>query len=200
MEGEHGDFSIYKNRVIFPIKNALGQISGFGSRRLDKEKKNKYINSPQSAVFNKSELLYSTPCKPKGIAVITEGYMDVISCSQNDDSNTYYAALGVALNSGNVREVLRKHERVVICADGDSAGIKATQKFIKNNLHNLDVNRIGFVILDEGMDPDDFIKKNGITSFIEKLESPLSAKDFIDLSLDNNEGLQALESYDQYRL
>ena len=200
MEGEYGDFSIYKNRIIFPITNNLQQICGFGSRRLDGVKKNKYINSPQSILFNKSELLYTSNNRAHGHGVITEGYMDVIACTQHDDTNKYYAALGVALTSKHVRDVLKMHSQAIICTDADKAGIEATKRFIQNDLKNVDIDRVGFVILDDGMDPDEYIQKYGIDSFKEKINSPISAKSFISNSLQKQDLLHVLESYDQFKL
>lgn len=199
-EGEFGLYSMFANRVIFPISNNMGQICGFGSRRLDGVKKNKYINSQQSRLFNKSELLYKERGVSKGVGIITEGYMDVISCSQNEPNNSYYAALGVALSAKHVRDVLKKHEKAVICTDADNAGIEATKKFIKESLRNIDLNKVGFVLLPENLDPDEFINEYGREKFQDLINNSINAREFISIVSDSNDEISTLETYDKFRI
>lgn len=199
-EGEFGIYSIFANRVIFPITNTIGQVCGFGSRRLDGVKKNKYINSQQSNLFIKSELLYGERGLSKGIGIITEGYMDVISCSQNEPTNSYYAALGVALSAKHVRTVLRKHEKAVICTDADNAGIEATKKFIRESLRNIDLNKVGFVLLPEKLDPDEYINKYGQDKFQSLINSCVDAREFVSIVSNKNDEISTLEAFDRFRI
>lgn len=198
--GKYGDFSSYRDRLIFPIRNTLGQPCGVGARALNNEVKPKYYNSQASIIFSKSDILYSDPYEKKDKAVITEGYMDVISCSQSDDSFSYYASLGTALNSSQVRDILRAHDTVTICTDGDNAGQTSIMKFIKEQLGNLPHERIKFAKIPNNLDPDEFISKNGIKDFQCLIENSQSAKDFIQMNHADSELLTVSEELDKLNI
>ena len=199
-EGRFGLYSNFNNRLMFPIHNKLDQVCGFGSRTLDKDVKPKYINSMASDIFSKSELLYTDRKQKKERGIVTEGYMDVISCSASCDDFSYYASLGTALNSLQLRDMLKRHEHVTICTDGDDAGQNSIYRFIKTQLSNVEQERVSFVKIPLGMDPDEFIQANGSAAFVELIGESLPAKAFIKESFPNADELLINERFDQFNL
>ena len=180
---EKGYFSLFSNRLMFPIKNKYGQICAFGGRKLEGNRA-KYINSPNSQIFQKRNSLYTVPSPTveivkKETAVVVEGYMDVISGTQRADKFDYFAGLGTALNPGQIRETLRSYDKVIICKDGDKAGVTSSLEFIKSHNSVIDNNRVSYIALPDNMDPDEFLRIRGQDAFYSTLESALSAKEFV---------------------
>ncbi|WP_409228574.1 DNA primase [Gudongella sp. SC589] len=173
-----GYFDKFRNRVIFPIIDTRGRVIGFGGRVLDHNLP-KYLNSPDTKVFNKGYHLYGLNLlagnSDRKKILLVEGYMDVISlCSGG--VNFAVASLGTALTSNQGKLLKRYGEEVFICYDRDRAGIKATLRAI-DVLRELEVDpRV--VVLPEGMDPDDFIRENGQAGFQKKINTALSYVDF----------------------
>ena len=126
--------------------------------------------------------------------------MDVISCSQSDDSFSYYASLGTALNSSQVRRILDEHETVVICTDGDNAGQTSIQKFIKEQLRNLTHEKVKFVKIPNNQDPDEFIRAEGADEFQKLILSAKSAKEYIKKSHTSSDTLSLSEKLDQFNI
>ena len=161
--GERGrPFDRFRRRVIFPIRTARGKIAGFGGRILG-EGEPKYLNSPETAVFNKGHLLYGLDLarpviREKGFAVIMEGYMDVITAHQAGIGNAV-ASLGTSLTGEQGKLLLRYTTEAVIAYDVDAAGVAAA-------LRGLDLlQELGFqvrvVSIPEGKDPDDYLLAHG---------------------------------------
>ena len=180
---DKGYFSLFSNRLMFPIKNKYGQICAFGGRQLEGERA-KYINSSNSLIFQKRNSLYTVPSPTvektkKEVAVVVEGYMDVISGTQRADRFDYFAGLGTALNPGQVRHILRSYDEVIICKDGDKAGVNSTLDFIKSHNSVIENNRVSYIALPDNMDPDEFLRNKGQSAFYSIMESALSAKDFV---------------------
>lgn len=120
----------FRNRVMFPIRDASGQMTGFGARALHDEDMPKYLNSPQSVLFDKSHILYGLDAARKSIrredqVVIVEGYMDVIGLHQAGFTNAV-SPMGTALNEHQFRQLKRFTRRMVMALDADAAGEKAT--------------------------------------------------------------------------
>lgn len=163
----------FRNRIMFPIKNLQGKIIGFGGRTLDTSKETaKYINSPESIVYNKSYALYGIyeakeSIRKKGYAILSEGYLDVISLHQYGFDNAV-ASCGTAFTPEQARLIKRFAQQVTILYDGDEAGIKAALKAIDILLEE-DLN-VKVLILPNEEDPDSFLQKNGK----ESLENLLS--------------------------
>jgi len=157
----------FRGRIIFPIRNHLGKPVGFGGRSINDDQKPKYLNSADSELFQKSKLLYNFDLAKKHIrkqneVILFEGYMDVISAYQADVKNVV-ATLGTALTQQQAKLLNRYVDTVVICYDGDAAGMEATYK-AANILRKVGCN-IKAANLEDGTDPDSYIKENGGTAF-----------------------------------
>jgi DNA primase len=154
-----GYYDRLRHRLIFPIFDAIGRPIAFGGRKLREEDEPKYLNSPETKLFNKSATLYGLHLAKKPIidqktAVIVEGYTDVIACHQAGARNVV-ATLGTALTSEHVRELRRYAEKVVLIFDADEAGQKAADRAVELFLTgNLDV---CIAILPDGLDPADLM-------------------------------------------
>jgi len=151
----------FEERITFPITTAFGKIVGFGGRTLGKHKA-KYLNSPQSAIFNKSKLLYGyfqakDEIYTKKEVVVTEGYLDVIMLHQAGYKNSV-ATLGTALNSGHIPLLKKENPKVIIAYDGDSAGREAA--FKAANLMLSSEIEGSVVLFEDGLDPADLVTQN----------------------------------------
>ncbi len=159
-------FDRFRDRVMFPIWNKDGKIIGFGGRIIGNEQP-KYLNSPESKIFNKSKILYGfhiarPEMRKKNEAVLFEGYVDVITAWQAGVRNGV-ATLGTAITDEQAKLIRRNAETVIICYDSDRAGLKATYRAIEIlEAHNC---HIKVASLPEGYDPDDYIQKYGLEKF-----------------------------------
>lgn len=170
----------FRGRVIFPIHNVSGKVIGFGARILTNDKKQpKYINSPETTIYHKSEVLYGmfqskNEIRNKENCYLVEGYTDVISLHQHGVKNVV-ASSGTALTKEQIRLIKRYSKVVTVLYDGDAAGIRASLRGIDLILEEgLDVKAVTFP---EGEDPDSYIRAIGGEAFQEYLTS--NAKDFI---------------------
>jgi DNA primase len=157
----------FRGRVIFPIRNHLGKTVAFGARALEKNQEPKYLNSPESDLFQKGKLLYNFDLAKKHIrkeseAILFEGYMDVISAYQSGVENVV-ATMGTALTETQGKLLKRYVDTVILCYDGDKAGIEATYKASKL-LQQVGC-QVKIASLKDGLDPDSFIKKYGGEAF-----------------------------------
>ncbi|MCA0384059.1 MAG: DNA primase [Firmicutes bacterium] len=169
----------FRNRIMFPIINPKGKIIGFGGRVMD-DSLPKYLNSPETEVFNKSMTLYGLNLAKNNLhdkkqLIIAEGYMDVIALHTYGFNNAV-ATLGTALTVDHGRLMRRYADEVIICYDSDFAGQKAT-------LRSLDVlqgiiEKIKVIVLGENLDPDDYLKKYGAEKFKEKIETAITATEY----------------------
>lgn len=159
-------FDRFRNRIMFPIWNKDGKVIGFGGRVLGNEQP-KYLNSSDSKIFNKSQIVYGLhiarpEIRKKSEAVLFEGYVDVISAWQAGVKNGI-ATLGTALTDEQAKLIRRNAETVIICYDSDQAGLKATYRSIEilesNNC------KVKVARLPDGLDPDDYIQKHGPEKF-----------------------------------
>lgn len=163
----------YRNRVMFPIIDVRGNVVGFGGRKLEGDGA-KYINSPESIVYNKSKILYALNFAKKAqqnYIILTEGYMDVISLHQAGFT-TAVAGCGTALTQDQARLLARYSKNIYLCYDSDEAGQKAAKKAI-DLFRGLECN-VKVLKVPDGKDPDEFIRKHGSSSF-EKLISSARA-------------------------
>jgi len=178
--GGSGLHDVFKNRVMFPIFNIQGDPSAFGGRAID-EAMPKYLNSPETLLFKKSETLYGLDAakdeiRKKGYVMITEGYLDVIMCRQHEFVNVV-APLGTALTTGHLHKLGRFTKNVVLVFDSDAAGIAAAKRSL-SILYEQGF-RSKVLLLPEGEDPDSFLRKNGSRAFQLKLSKAQSMMDFI---------------------
>lgn len=156
----------FRSRVIFPIINTRGKVIGFGGRIVG-EGEPKYLNSPESTIFQKKYNLFGlnlsrTEIQSEGYAIIVEGYMDVVSLYQAGIKNVC-ASLGTALTEEQAKLLKRYTEKVILCYDADSAGIQAA-------LRGIDILRaagldVRVLHVDDGKDPDEYIQKHGPDEF-----------------------------------
>lgn len=169
-----GYLALFRERVVFPIRDVEGRVVGFGGRALGDDGP-KYLNSPETRTFKKSrelyglyELIQDTP-RPDAIVVV-EGYMDVIALAQHGVKNAV-ATLGTATTEAHVERLFQHTRRLVFCFDGDTAGRKAALKALDSALPYLtDERDIDFLSLPEGHDPDTLIREEGGAAFRDRIE------------------------------
>ncbi|MCI5997514.1 MAG: DNA primase [Parvimonas sp.] len=177
----------FRDRIIFPILNKNKQIIGFGGRTIVNDKA-KYLNSPESVIFKKGDNLYSidkfAENNLRDKILIVEGYMDVISLYQNG-INFAVAGLGTAFTENQAR-LAKKFSRgnVYLCYDSDNAGINATNK-TAGILKEISVNP-NILLLPNNLDPDDYIRTYGLTSFNNLLENAIDINEFNYTNLKNS--------------
>ncbi len=178
-EGKHYDR--FRHRLMFPIRNVSGQVIGFGGRVLD-DSKPKYLNSPDTPLFDKGKNLYGLyearqSIKDAGRILVVEGYMDVVALAQFGVGYAV-AALGTATTAEHIKILFRQTDSVYFCFDGDGAGRKAAWRALENALPQLkDDKSLNFLFLPENHDPDSFVRAFGRKRFEEALlheSKPLS--------------------------
>ncbi len=178
-QGRKGYYDKFRNRVIFPIINTAGKVIGFGGRALG-DVQPKYLNSSESDIFLKKNNLYALNITKKDISsedqvLMVEGYMDVISLYQNGIHNVT-ASLGTALTENQGRLISRYTKNVVLSYDADNAGINAAMR-------GIDIIRkaecdVRVLQINDGKDPDEFVRKNGKEAFLELIRNAVPATDF----------------------
>jgi DNA primase len=178
-------FDLFRHRVIFPIHDLTGRVIAFGGRQLIKDDKSpKYLNSPETEVYHKSNVLYGIfqakkQIKNLNLCYLVEGYTDVVSLHQSGIENVV-ASSGTSLTEGQIKLIKRFTDNVTVLYDGDAAGIKASLRGIDLLLEQgMNVRCVRFP---EGEDPDSYCKKMGSTNFKEFLETEV--KDFIFFKAD----------------
>jgi len=177
---ENTKLDFFRERVMFPIRGISGKVLGFGGRILKNNvKAPKYINTPDTDIYDKSKVLYGiyfakNEIRKKDECFLVEGYTDVISLHQAGIENVV-ASSGTSLTTDQVRLIKRYSENITVLYDGDAAGIKAALRGIDLILENgLNVK---VVLLPEKHDPDSFVKEKGLEGFENYVES--QKKDFI---------------------
>jgi DNA primase len=159
----------FRDRIMFPIVDQRGNIIGFGGRVLG-EGEPKYLNSPETPVFEKGHELYGLyqgrrAIREAGRVVVVEGYMDVVALAQHGIGYAV-ATLGTATTSVHVQKLLRQADEVVFCFDGDAAGRRAAWRALENSLGQLnDGKQVKFLFLPDGEDPDTYVRKSGREAF-----------------------------------
>ncbi|MBJ9952783.1 MULTISPECIES: CHC2 zinc finger domain-containing protein [unclassified Acinetobacter] len=183
------DFDLLRDRVIFPIRDHKGRVVGFGGRALNDEIKPKYINSPDSEVFHKNQLLYGLYEGRKDRAqnwLMVEGYMDVIALQQNGISGAT-ATLGTASNADHLSILFKQNNQITIAFDGDAAGQKAARRTLEIALPLLNDGReLKFFVLPKEHDPDSLIRKEGLETFQRIWQQSPLLSDFVFALLSQN--------------
>ncbi|KOY86288.1 DNA primase [bacterium 336/3] len=179
-EGKQEYYDRFRERVIFPIHNVSGRVIAFGGRTLKKDKSiAKYINSPETPIYNKSRILYGLFQSKKAIlqaeeCLLVEGYADVVSLHQAGIENVV-ASSGTSLTHEQVRLIRRFTNKITMLYDGDKAGLNAALRGLDIILEEgLSVN---IVWLPENEDPDSYVQKNGTNAMLEYIKE--NAQDFI---------------------
>ncbi|QXW26779.1 DNA primase [Acinetobacter johnsonii] len=183
------DFDLLRDRVIFPIRDPKGRVVGFGGRALNDEIKPKYINSPDSEVFHKNQLLYGLYEGRKQKAqdwLMVEGYMDVIALQQYGIAGAV-ATLGTASNTEHLNILFKQNNRITIAFDGDAAGQKAARRTLEIALPLLNDGReLKFFVLPNDHDPDSLIRREGIENFRRLLDTAPLLSEFVFAHLTQN--------------
>jgi DNA primase len=179
-EGGGRRYDRFRSRIMFPILNQRGSVIAFGGRVLG-EGEPKYLNSPETPLFEKGCELYGLvqarlAIRAAGRAIVVEGYMDVVALAQHGVEYAV-ATLGTATSTTHLQKLLRQTDEVVFCFDGDAAGRKAAWHALEVSLPHLADNKaMRFLFLPPEHDPDSFVREKGKEAFEKKLETarPLS--------------------------
>jgi len=192
----------FRGRLMFPIFNESGKVVGFGGRRMYDEstEEAKYINSPETKIYNKSKTLYGLnfakgAIKQQGYLILVEGYMDLISLYQNGIENVV-ASSGTSLTQLHAKIISRYTKEVVVVFDSDLAGQNASRRAIELLIEN-DIS-VSVLALPPGDDPDTFIKKNGLDGFNRFLNRRLKIIDYIAESYEVRGGLSTPEGKTEF--
>lgn len=179
-EGEYDLYDVYHNRIMFPLFSLNGQVIGYNGRVYNGEKENKYVNSKETPIFKKRELLYNyhrakDECRLKKKVYIVEGPMDVIRCYTVGLKNVV-AALGTAFGHEQAMLIRKLASEVILMYDGDDAGLKGTKITIEE-LEKLGIEP-KIVRLEDNMDPDEYILTKGKDTFLNKISNPMNNMEF----------------------
>jgi len=172
----------FRDRIMFPIVSQRGQIVGFGGRVLDNAEP-KYLNSPETPLFEKGRELYGLfqarqAIREAGRVLVVEGYMDVVALAQFGVGYVV-ATLGTATTPWHVQKLFRQVDEVVFCFDGDAAGRRAAWRALENCLEQLqDGKQAKFLFLPEAHDPDSFLRAEGRDAFERELARALPLSSF----------------------
>lgn len=186
----------FRDRIMFPIRNKKGQTIAFGGRVLG-DAKPKYLNSPETEVFHKSQELYglyeSLQLGAPNQFLIVEGYMDVIALNQFGIHNVV-ATLGTATGEAHLEKLFKIVKEVVFCFDGDEAGHRAAWRALENSLPLVQEGRqIKFLFLPDGEDPDSLVRKEGTELFQHRVSEAVSLSDYILNSLSQELDLNSID-------
>lgn len=186
----------FRNRVIFPIINTSGKVIGFGGRAIDSSDNPKYLNSPESKIFQKKNNLYGLNISRQSVGkenfiILVEGYMDVIALYQSGVENVA-ASLGTALTENQAKLIKRYTKDVVLSYDADNAGRAAALRGLE--ILKKEDCKVKVLHVTDGKDPDEYVKKNGKAAFLKLIDGALpygdyrleSAKVGFDLSQDED--------------
>jgi DNA primase len=191
----------FRDRIMFPIINVRAQVIGFGGRVLDKGEP-KYLNSPETPLFEKGRELYGLYQAQKSIragqqVLVVEGYMDVVALAQHGVEYAV-ATLGTATTPYHVQKLLRLTELIVFCFDGDKAGQKAAWRALGNALPYLqDGKRISFLFLPVEHDPDSFIREFGKVVFEQRVREAMPLSSYLLREVSMGQDLATQEGRNQ---
>ena len=199
-KNENGDsYDRFRDRLMFPIRNIKGDCIAFGGRLLsDKENQAKYLNSPETKLYKKKYELYGlyevrqNNKRPESIFVV-EGYMDVISLHQHGIKNAV-ASSGTAFTKEQLRKILNYTNTIYIVFDGDEAGLKASWRTVENAMPILrEDTRVNFIFLEDGEDPDSYVKNNGKEAFFNLAKNSKSLSDYFFETIKSYDDLSSIE-------
>ena len=173
----------FRDRVMFPIQDQRGQVIGFGGRVMGTGEP-KYLNSPETPIFEKGRELYGLSQARKAIqeldmVIVVEGYMDVVGLAQNGVENVV-ATLGTAATDANVQRLLKLADRVVFCFDRDEAGDRAAWRAMEVSLGHITDNKVVEILQMPGeQDPDEFVRENGRDAFLDHARNATRLSEFL---------------------
>lgn len=190
-------YSRFRNRIMFPIRNRKGNIIAYGGRCLDNELP-KYLNSPETTLFHKSNELYGLYELKQSrdnydYVIVVEGYMDVVALAQYGINNAV-ATLGTAVTTKQIQQLIHLYPKIVFCFDGDQAGQKASWRALENALPILSENiSLFFLTLPANHDPDSFIRENNTEAFSQLINTATPCSDFLFQKLLKKNNIQKSE-------
>jgi DNA primase len=193
----------FRHRLMFPIRDRRGRTIAFGGRVINPEDNPKYLNSPESPLFHKSDEIYGLYELKKAVTnidriYITEGYMDVVALAEHGVA-TSVATLGTAINNRQIESLFRVCKNLVFCFDGDAAGKKAAWRSLEQCLASLKEGRIArFLFLPEGQDPDSFINQFGQEAFNQQVEQASTLTEYLFETLLAECNIRTLEGRAQF--
>jgi DNA primase len=196
-EDEEKRYDRFRDRIMFPIRNIKGAVIGFGGRVIDQGEP-KYLNSPETPVFNKGSELYGLfearqSIRERGYVLVTEGYMDVVALAQLGFPNAV-ATLGTATSGIHVQKLLRQTDHVVYSFDGDAAGRRAAWRALESALpYAADDKRISFLFLPAEHDPDSYIREQGTQAFEAQIKQAMPLSSFLVKELTGRHDINSAE-------
>ena len=194
------DYDIYHLRLMFPLHDLSGKVIGFSGRIITNSKQNKYLNTKETKLFKKGSLLYHYHIAKEAVRVsksviIMEGFMDIIRASSINVKNTV-ATMGTALTVEHIKNIKRLSNNIILCFDGDEAGVKATlaagEMFSKENIE------VKVIALTNNDDPDTYILKNGEEAFRNLIDNAIYFSDFKIKNLSRNRNFTSSEDKANY--
>lgn len=194
------DHDIYNSRLMFPLHDLNGKVIGFSGRIITSGKQNKYLNTKETELFKKGKLLYhyhiaKEEARVKKSIIIMEGFMDIIRASTVGIKNTV-ATMGTALTRDHIKEIKRLSNNIILCFDGDEAGVKATlssgESFKKEGIE------VKVITLPGEDDPDTYILKYGKDAFLALVSSAIYYSDFKIKILSHNRNFASSEEKANY--
>lgn len=181
--GARTRYDRFRDRIMFPIRNPKGQVIGFGARVLDRGEP-KYLNSPETPLFQKGSELYGLfearqAIRAAGYVLVTEGYMDVVALAQLGFPQAV-ATLGTACTATHVQKLLRQTDHVVFSFDGDRAGRGAARRAMDACLpYATDNKSIKFLFLPAEHDPDSYVRTQGAAAFEQQIRDAMPLSQFL---------------------
>lgn len=178
----------YRQRIIFPIHDRHGRIIGFGGRAIDPDQQPKYLNSPETVIFQKNRELYGLHQVIQqnttiSQIILVEGYMDVIALAQHGILNAV-ATLGTATSTYHIQLLTKHTKQLIFCFDGDNAGRQAAWRALESTLAHLNEGlEASFVFLPENQDPDSLVRAEGKEQFLQRLQTAIPLNQFFFTTL-----------------
>ncbi len=194
------DHDIYNSRLMFPLHDLNGKVIGFSGRIITSGKQNKYLNTKETELFKKGKLLYHyhiarEEARVKKSVIIMEGFMDIIRASTVGIKNTV-ATMGTALTRDHIKEIKRLSNNIILCFDGDDAGVKAT--IASGELFKSEGIEVKVISLPGEDDPDTYILKNGKDAFDTLINNAIYYSDFKIKNLSRNRNFASSEEKANY--
>ncbi len=202
IEGDSGKrYDRFRDRIMFPILDSRGNVIGFGGRVIGQGEP-KYLNSPETPLFEKGRELYGllqarAAIRDEDCIIVVEGYMDVVALAQHGIANAV-ATLGTATTPTHVHKLLRQADRVIFCFDGDNAGRKAAARALEASLEQVADNKtVAFLFLPPEDDPDSYVRAHGAEAFRKLARQAMPLTDFLMQELKAGKELAAAEGRSQ---
>ena len=194
------EHDIYNSRLMFPLHDLNGKVIGFSGRIINSGKQNKYLNTKETELFKKGKLLYHyhiarEEARVKKSVIIMEGFMDIIRASTVGIKNTV-ATMGTALTRDHIKEIKRLSNNIILCFDGDEAGVKAT--IASGELFKSEGIEVKVISLPGEDDPDTYILKNGRDAFEALINNAIYYSDFKIKNLSRNRNFASSEEKANY--